>query len=190
MSDRASFVLNQSVLEAAILAELPRLGKDLEINFTSGRAPKGLVASVELTEAQIRQAMTAHARKLVNPTFTHFSLTFAATRGEDGITTNVIASTSPIGPDDKEAPATSRRGSVTVETEVNEAPAPVAAETPAEAVEAAAGTDSPFADEGDVAVADEAVSNPETTTTTAAAPAAGRNRLFADLKRPDNSASE
>jgi hypothetical protein len=101
MTDPVSlpFVLNQPQIDAAIASELPRLLKDLKFDYVSGRAPNGLRASVELTETMIRQAVIAHARKLVNPTFLHFSIEFQPTRGEDGLTASIIASTAPITPE-------------------------------------------------------------------------------------------
>ena len=97
------FDRNESQLNEAVAAAMPNLIADLAISYTSGRPPKGLVATVTVSEAQIREAAIAHAKRLVNPTFRHFSVSFKATRGEDGMTTSIIASTHPIAP--TEAPA-------------------------------------------------------------------------------------
>jgi hypothetical protein len=156
-----SFSLNQAVINTAIAAALPGLLKELQFNYTSGRAPKGLTADVTLTEAMIRKAVENYARRTVAATFSHFAIDFQATRGEDGITANITASSAPIGA-----------------SEVEEAPrasAPVSQE--ATVIE-----EDPF--EEDEAEADAPVM---TTDTTPNAPAVGRSKLFGDLKRPDNS---
>lgn len=100
-----SFSLNQAVLNTAIAAALPSLLKELEFDYVSGRAPKGLQATVTITEPMIRKAVENYARRTVNATFTHFGIEFQATRGEDGIVANITASNAPIQPEETKAPA-------------------------------------------------------------------------------------
>jgi len=198
-----SFSLNQAVLNTAIAAALPSLLKDLEFDYVSGRAPKGLQASVVVTEPMIRKAVEQYARRTVNASFTHFSIEFKATRGDDGIVADITASNAPIQPEEPKAPVARSAAPVAAEpaSEPTADPAPVEAADPApepaaEAVEAEAGEDAQFeTDEtptNDAAVdpapvADEAPAKVEAEAATAApAPTAGRSKLFADLKRPSN----
>ena len=170
MSDKnsMSFTLNQAALNAAIAAELPRLLRELNFEYTSGRAPKGLTADVTVSESMIRQAVIAHARKTVNASFNHFAISFRATRGEDGIITSVTASSAPI----EQAEA------VKAEVVLEPAPAAEQTEAPAEIVPAEA--------EQVEEVAAEASSEEDAVEAGAAAPA--RSKLFAGLTRPNNSA--
>lgn len=203
MSDPTTMVfsLNQMVLDQAIAAELPRLIKDLAIDYTSGRAPKGLIAQVTVNESMIRQAVTAYARKTVNPSFTHFDIQFQATRGEDGITANITASNQPIEADEASAAQTATRVPPrpavtpaailaaevepdevrTDENTVKNGVADVAQDT---------GAAAPFETEATEDAAIEAPANVVEATSdpaaTPAKPAAARSRLFADLKRPSN----
>lgn len=211
MTDPVSlpFVLNEAQINAAIAAELPRLSKDAVIDYVSGRSPNGLRATLSLTEEQIRQAITAHARKLVNPTFLHFAIDFQPTRGEDGLTASIIASTAPIAASASTPAATAAAPTASaataapapVETKAPEpAPEPVKtaeaepAPTPVEEAPAPVATDpEPQAETVTEAEApapvNETVSDPEPATAevdAAPAPAAGRSRLFADLQRPKN----
>lgn len=206
MSDPVSlpFVLNEGQINAAIAAELPRLLKGLNIDYVSGRAPNGLRATVALNEEQIRQAVTGHARKLVNPSFTHFSIEFQPTRGEDGLTASIIASTAPITPEaadpaptpapvkpspekEPEAPVATAPEPETATTGEASAPEPEA-EAAAEAVTADVVADPAQAEaQAETAEAStEAAEEPAAAATEAPAPAAGRSRLFADLQRPQN----
>jgi rubrerythrin len=195
-----SFSLNQTVLNAAIAAELPRLLKDLQFDYTSGRAPKGLTAQVTLTEAMIRQAVTAYARRTVNTTFTHLSIQFQATRGEEGMTANITASTAPIEPE-AEAPVATRATAVSNEPETTTASSE-AAEVEAATMADVITTEAEAEGVADVAQ-DTGVGAPFEADTAATAPADApavavavseapkvRSKLFGDLKRPDNSVSE
>ena len=166
-----SFSLNEKAINTAIAAELPRLLKDLQFNYTSGRAPKGLTADVTLTEAMIRQAVTSYARRTVNASFTHLSIVFQATRGEEGQTANITASTAPIEAEaEVEAPAA-----------VTTAPANAPTEVEAVEVDSSATVEAEASNE--VVPAEEAEQ--------AEAPAAAsRSKLFGNLTRPDNSAAE
>lgn len=202
--DRISmqFSLNQAVLNTAIAAALPSLLKELEFDYVSGRAPKGLQATVTVTEAMIRKAVENYARRTVNASFTHFGIEFQATRGEDGIVANITASNEPIQPDEPKAATTpapaAKPAAVEPKADPVEEPAAVAeqevaVEPEAEVVDEAP-SDAPFdtdeqpADEVQVEVpADEAVA--DKAATAAPAPAAGRSKLFADLKRPSNEPS-
>jgi hypothetical protein len=172
MSDKnsMSFTLNQAALNAAIAAELPRLLRELNFEYTSGRAPKGLTAEVTVSESMIRQAVIAHARKTVNASFNHFAISFRATRGEDGIITSVTASSAPI--EQSEAP----KAEVVLESAV---PAAEETEAPAEVA--------PVQAEQVEEVVAEASSEEEAADAGASAPA--RSKLFAGLTRPNNSAS-
>jgi hypothetical protein len=195
------FSLNQAVLNTAISAALPSLLKELEFDYTSGRAPKGLTAQVTVTEAMIRKAVEQYARRTVNASFTHFGIEFQATRGEDGIVANITASNEPIQPDEPKADAP-RAAKAADPAPVASDPEPAAVTEPevevapaAEAVEAQAGEDAPF--EADEPAADEAVDAPaeeavvsEPASTTTAAPAPTRSKLFATLSRPSNEPTE
>lgn len=165
MSDKnsMSFTLNQAALNAAIAAELPRLLRELNFEYTSGRAPKGLTADVTVSESMIRQAVIAHARKTVNASFNHFAISFRATRGEDGIITSVTASSAPI----------EQTEAAKAEVVLEPAPAEQAEVVPAEAEQVEE-------------VAAEASSEEDAVEAGAAAPA--RSKLFAGLTRPNNSA--
>ena len=160
-----SFSLNQAVINTAIAAALPGLLRELQFNYTSGRAPNGLTADVTVTEAMIRKAVENYARRTVAATFTHFSIDFQATRGEDGITANVTASNAPI------------------EAEADEAPikAPAISEP---AAEAASVKEEGTFEEDDSGNTEAVVLTSDATPN---APAVGRSKLFGDLKRPDNS---
>lgn len=210
-----SFSLNQAVLDQAIAAELPRLLKDLEIDYTSGREPKGLTAQVTLTEAMIRQAVTAYARKTVNASFSHFAIDFRATRGEDGIVANITASNAPIEGEEERPTRARASAAPAAEPEADTASAGETSPQTAEADQASAETD-PAEAVADPAVAEaveeaapesDANDAPENTgaeegtasgegekedgaATAAPAPSAGRSKLFAGLSRPDNSKSE
>lgn len=202
--DRISmqFSLNQAVLNTAIAAALPSLLKELEFDYVSGRAPKGLQATVTVTEAMIRKAVENYARRTVNASFTHFGIEFQATRGEDGIVANITASNEPIQPDEPKAATTpapaAKPAAVEPKADPVEEPAAVAeqevaVEPEAEVVDEAP-SDAPFdtdeqpAEEVEAeAPADEAVA--DKAATAAPAPAAGRSKLFADLKRPSNEPS-
>lgn len=206
--DRISmqFSLNQAVLNTAIAAALPSLLKELEFDYVSGRAPKGLQATVTVTEAMIRKAVENYARRTVNASFTHFGIEFQATRGEDGIVANITASNEPIQPEEPKAALVAQRdaaqasadkaaASAAVEPKAAPVEEPAAvADEPADEVVDEAPSDAPFdtdeqpADEVQVEVpADEAVA--DKAATAAPAPAAGRSKLFADLKRPSNEPS-
>lgn len=176
-----AFSLNQAALNSAIAAALPSILKELEFDYTSGRPPKGLTAQVTVSEAMIRKAVEAYARRTVNAQFTHFGIDFQATRGEDGILANITASTAPITPDE---PKTAQRVS-----QANEAP--VKEEAPAEASSevaqpAAAQNEEPVEAE---AAQPEAEAEEDKGAATEA-PAPSRSKLFGDLKRPSNEASE
>ena len=213
MTDPVSlpFELNQGQLDEAIASAMPSLIADLAVTYVSGRPPKGLNATVTLTEAQIREAVIAHARRLVNPSFRHFSISFKATRGDDGLTTSIIASTHPIAPaptqgaEEVDAPTTTKAAEPTP-APVAEEPTPVASDpvVTAEpeaaevvsdvAVEAAEEEKAPWSEEAtpaEVAPAAEAEAVQADATADASeevkpAPSAGRSRLFADLQRPKN----
>ena len=179
-----AFSLNQAALNSAIAAALPSILKELEFDYTSGRPPKGLTAQVTVSEAMIRKAVEAYARRTVNAQFTHFGIDFQATRGEDGILANITASTAPITPEEPKAAAPRSSQS-------NEAPAaaPAKEEAPAEAsseVEqpAAAQNEEPVEAEAEKPQA-EAVEEKGAATE---APAPSRSKLFGDLKRPSNEA--
>lgn len=176
MSDKTSmsFTLNQAALNAAIAAELPRLLQELDFDYVSGRQPKGLTAQVTVNESMIRQSVLAYARRNVGAQYTHFDIAFKATRGEDGITTTVTASTSTVQAEVEE-----------VEAETPACPMPASVEVTVE--------DS-FEDEGDSAfneeepIADDVSAEADSTEVADAPAPAARSRLFAGLKRPDNSA--
>lgn len=176
------FTLNESQIVAALAAAL--LGVDerkLSVSFTNSRPPKGLSAALSFDENFIREAVIGHARKLVNPTFTHFSVEFIPTRGEDGQTASIIASTHPIAMSNPE------------EAMAVPAAEPVSAKTEATTAEPEA--EAPWEDDGSATSQEAAAEAPSETATTAAAPApAGRARLFADLSRQsikdDNAAAD
>lgn len=207
-----SFSLNQAVLNTAIAAALPSLLKELEFDYVSGRAPKGLQATVTVTEAMIRKAVENYARRTVNATFTHFGIEFQATRGEDGIVANITASNAPIQPEEPKAPApASAKPAAEAPKAVAPAPEPEVTEAvepeaevqtePAEVeeVEADAPADAPFDTDEQTApeveaeapaeVAPATEDKAEAAATPAPAPAA-RLKLFADLQRPSNKPTE
>lgn len=176
-----AFSLNQAALNSAIAAALPSILKELEFDYTSGRPPKGLTAQVTVSEAMIRKAVEAYARRTVNAQFTHFGIDFQATRGEDGILANITASTAPITP---EEPKNASRVS-----QANEAPAKEEASD-----EAPVQDDQPTAAQNEEPVEAEA-EQPEAEAeedkgAATEAPAPSRSKLFGDLKRPSNEASE
>ena len=179
MSDNnsMSFTLNQAALNAAIAAELPRLIRELNFDYVSGRQPKGLTAQVTVNESMIRQSVLAYARRNVNAHYTHFDIAFKATRGEEGITTTVTASNSPR---EVEAPVCSMPTQAEAIIEAEEV---IAVE-----VEPTADTDV-FAEEAeaDAVQSDDATSYVNNTVIAPASPPAARSKLFAGLKRPDNS---
>lgn len=174
MSDNTSmsFTLNQAALNAAIAAELPRLLRELNFSYVSGRQPKGLTAQVTLTESMIRQSVLAYARQNVSTHYNQFDIAFRATRGEDGITTTVVAS-SPLyeAEAEVEAPACSIPAQVEVVIEAEEIVAVDVQET----------ADIDFPVESEEAPAEDSIS--------VAPMAPARSKLFAGLKRPDNSIS-
>lgn len=170
-----AFSLNQAALNSAIAAALPSILKELEFDYTSGRPPKGLTAQVTVSEPMIRKAVEAYARRTVNAQFTHFGIDFQATRGEDGILANITASTAPITPDE---PKNASRVS-----QANEAPAEASSEV---AQPAAAQNEEPVEAE---AAQPEAEAEEDKGAATEA-PAPSRSKLFGDLKRPSNEASE
>lgn len=170
-----AFSLNQAALNSAIAAALPSILKELEFDYTSGRPPKGLTAQVTVSEPMIRKAVEAYARRTVNAQFTHFGIDFQATRGEDGILANITASTAPITP---EEPKNASRVS-----QANEAPAEASSEV---AQPAAAQNEEPVEAE---AAQPEAEAEEDKGAATEA-PAPSRSKLFGDLKRPSNEASE
>lgn len=175
---QVSFSLNQAALNTAIAAALPSLLKDLEFDYVSGRPPKGLQASVIVNEAMIREAVERYARRTVAATFTHFSVEFKATRGEDGIVADVTASNEPIKPEEDKASApVAARPTPTSPVVYDPEPA---TEAPAEADE-----DAPFEDGTEETVSEEAWAT-VTTEAPATAPAPVRSKLFGDLKRPNN----
>lgn len=185
------FVMNQAQIDAAILQELPRLLKNLTLGYTNGRQPKGLSAAVNIDETSIRAAVLAHARRLVNPMFTHFSVDFVATRGEDGITANIIASNVEITPDVIAEKGPTTKASDLPDPAIESASAPAAVEPEPDTATEGTATDAPF--EGGVTndSPSELEAAPAPAEVTAApAPAAGRSRLFADLKRPSNEPAE
>lgn len=106
------FEMNQGQLTEAIASAMPGLIADLAMKFTNGR--ESLTAQVVVSEEQIRQAVTEHAKRLVNPQFRYFDISFKATRGEDGMTTSILASTHPIA--QSEAPATTTATAAPAET--------------------------------------------------------------------------
>lgn len=175
-----SFSLNQATLNNAIASALPSLLKELEFDYVSGRAPKGLQATATVTEPMIRKAVEQYARRTVNASFNHIGISFQATRGEDGIIANITASNAPIEPED-EAPARAAAQ-----------PAAEPASEPTDAVE-----DAPFAEDEtntDVevtaeATASEVAADEGDASAATPAPAATRSKLFAGLARPDNSAA-
>ena len=198
------FSLNQTALNAAIAAELPHLLKELEFDYTSGREPKGLTADVTVTEAMIRKAVTGYARRNVSANFTHFNIEFKATRGDDGIIATVTASDQPFAEDggaaapakaqprtkaaEEPTPASEAAAKDTVTTaEVvteraeGEGVADVATDTGAAAPFEA---DSGSTNEAEAPTEEAAVEKAEAATE---APAQARSKLFANLKRPDNS---
>lgn len=163
------FTLNEPQIVAAVVAAL--MGVDerkLSVSFTNSRPPKGLSAALSVDENFIREAVIGHARKLVNPTFTHFSVEFVHTRGEDGQTASIIASTHPIAPSEPEAVTTTAKAN----------PTPEAAETETTSTKEEAAGDPPF-DTEDSKPEAEADEEPSA----APAPATGRSRLFAELSR-------
>lgn len=190
MTDPVSmpFEMNQSQLDAAVLAYLPRQASHLTVDYTNGRAPRGLSAAVNLTEEQIREAVIQHAKSLVNPIFKHFSISFKATRGEDGMTTSIIASTHPIAPETPaEAPASRPAPSPVVHEEAPVEPTPAAepvqeTETVEDAAEEA--VKAPW--DGDEAPAAAEPAPTETVAEERPAPTPGRSKLFGDLQRPTN----
>lgn len=199
MTDPVSmpFEMNQSQLDAAVLAYLPRQASHLTVDYTNGRAPRGLSAAVNLTEEQIREAVIQHAKSLVNPIFKHFSISFKATRGEDGMTTSIIASTHPIAPETPtDAPASRPAPSPVVHEEAPVEPTPAAesvqkTETVEEAADEAdkAPWDGDEAPETTGAEEAPAAAEPAPTETVAEerpAPTPGRSKLFGDLQRPTN----
>lgn len=208
--DRISmqFSLNQAVLNTAIAAALPSLLKELEFDYVSGRAPKGLQATVTVTEAMIRKAVENYARRTVNASFTHFGIEFQATRGEDGIVANITASNEPIQPEEPKAASTTpaptaKPAAVEPKADPVEEPAAVAeqevaVEPEAEVVDEAP-SDAPFdtdeqpAEEVEAEAPAEVVTATEDKAEAAATPApapAARSKLFADLQRPSNKPTE
>lgn len=176
MSDNSSlsFTLNQAALNAAIAAELPRLLRELDFDYVSGRQPKGLTAQVTVTESLIREAVLAYARRNVSAHYTHFDIVFKATRGEDGITTTVIAS-SPLYEAEAEAEVEAPACCIPAQVEA----VIVAEEAIVIATEEAADIDFPA--ESEEAPAEDSIC--------VAPMAPTRSKLFAGLKRPDNSIS-
>lgn len=176
MSDNSSlsFTLNQAALNAAIAAELPRLLRELDFDYVSGRQPKGLTAQVTVTESLIRQAVLAYARRNVSAHYTHFDIVFKATRGEDGITTTVVASN----------PFYEAAAEAEVKAPACPIPAQVEAVIEAEEIVVVAiqeGADIGFPAESEEVPAEDSIS--------VAPMAPARTKLFAGLKRPDNSIS-
>lgn len=216
MTDKTtmSFTLNQAALNAAIGAELPRFLRELDFDYTSGREPKGLTAQVTVPEAMIRQAVTAYARKNVAANFNHFGITFKATRGEDGIVATVVASNAPIEEEAPSEPAKAAPRSAPVETKTAEEPTPSTEQAEADAIATAEAVVSEDEAKGVADIAqdtgaaapmdteqseDAPVDAPADAPAEAAAvekadgateaPAPARSKLFAGLKRPDNSAT-
>lgn len=198
------FVLNQAQIDAAIAKELLKPSRTgLKIDYTSGRPPRGLTGAITVSEELIRRAVIAHARMLVNPMFTHFSVDFVATRGDDGITANIIASDAELTPEEPAATPVARpraaiaaqavaaAAQVAEEAEAVQAPveetddAPTDTDKVEDTVETA-----PWEGEED----SQPVEDINTTTTGAEegeAPApAPRARLFANLTRPSNEPAE
>lgn len=205
MTDPVSlpFEMNQQQLTAAIVGYLPKVADQLSVDFTNGRAPRGLTAAVGLTEDQIREAVIEHAKRQVNPSFRHFSISFKATRGDDGLTTSIIASTHPIAPESPaEAPvaAAVAQPAKAAEAPVDPAPTPAAEapvadkgdpeaeKAPWEDTAASAEVDTPETTGAEEATASEAVATDtaEAAPAEAPAPATGRSKLFGDLTRPQN----
>lgn len=181
------FTLNQAQIDAAIAKELPALLEGNKIDYTHGRPPRGLTGTVIISEDSIRNAVIAHARKLVNPMFKHFSVDFTATRGEDGMTANIIASTHAFEP---EAPSAPR-------TPASPAARPQAAASAAAAVEVSQDEsqtlsedeEAPFeGGEDDTAVTGTAEPEQEEGAEQAEKPV--RSRLFGNLARPTNAPAE
>lgn len=184
------FTLNEPQIVAAVVSAL--MGVDerkLSVSFTNSRPPKGLSAALTVDENFIREAVIGHARKLVNPTFTHFSVEFVHTRGEDGQTASIIASTHPIAPSEPEAVAKA-------DPAVAQSPASEAASQEVNEERLTNGqTEAPWEDDGkatslEATASTEAEADKEpsaeteaATTTAAPAPATGRSRLFAELSR-------
>lgn len=188
-----AFSLNQAALNNAIAAALPSLLKELEFDYTSGRPPKGLTAQVTISESMIRKAVESYARRTVNAQFTHFGIEFQATRGEDGILANITASTAPIAPEEpKAAQASTSAKQSEAQAEVSQAT--VSAEEAQGSVGEAEASVNEAAEQTEVqpeAASTEAeveASKGEDAATEAPAPA--RSKLFGDLKRPSNEASE
>lgn len=173
-----SFSLNQAAINTAIAAALPALLKELEFDYVSGRAPKGLQASVTVTEPMIRKALERYARSTVNSQFTHFGIEFQATRGEDGIIANITASTAPIQPSEDEPKAEAPKAQAAAEQ-----PSTEEVSQEAEHVEA---TTEEVRDEDPVTDAGEQAEVSQETKADTAAPAPARSKLFGDLKRPNN----
>ncbi len=178
MTDKTSmsFTLNQAALNAAIAAELPRLLRELDFDYVSGRQPKGLTAQVTVNESMIRQAVLAYARQNVSGQYNHFDIAFKATRGENGITVFVTASETGIqAQTEAEAPACA----MPVVAEVEAKPTP--------AVEAEVVI--PLDDEPDISPTDGDVADTEEEeeAPVSSEPAVRRTKLFAGLTRPDNS---
>ena len=172
-----TFSLNQAALNTAISAALPALLKELEFTYTSGRAPKGLTADVTISEAMIRKAVETYARRTVNSSFNHFSIEFQATRGEDGVIANITASSAPITSEEPKArPAAAQAAAVEVE-------APAEDEAQAEVAQAVVSVDEAEGVDVDAAGDDEGDAP-------SVAPTAARSKLFSDMKRPSNEASE
>lgn len=207
-----SFELNQKQLDAAIAAAMPGLISNLEINYTSGRAPKGVTADVTLSQDLIREAVIVHTKKLVNASFSHFSVSFRATRGEDGLITTITASSDPIAEQEEDetstpvatstsatedaaqaareaseaAHAAAYASSVTEATpEASEAPFEQAAEATTEELAAVAPVEEVVAT-ADATTTEANTAVAEAGTTEEAPKAAGRSRLFGDLSRPSN----
>jgi hypothetical protein len=186
------FTLNEPQIVAAVVAAL--MGVDerkLSVSFTNSRPPKGLSAALSVDENFIREAVIGHARKLVNPTFTHFSVDFVHTRGEDGQTASIIASTHPIARSEPEQPTTTAKAGPTPEVPAEE---PASQEATAPLADAGEGaTEAPWEDDGKATSAEAttsteadeaATADSEAAVNTAApAPATGRSRLFAELSR-------
>lgn len=199
MSDQKtmSFELNQKQLDAAIAAALPGLIAGLEITYTSGRAPKGVTADVTLSQDMIREAVIVHTKKLVNASFSHFSVSFRATRGEDGLITTITASSDPIIAEQEEEVSASTQ--VRPTSEATKETTTVAQKT----VEEVVTEEAPFEADNTAETASEApVEEAVTADVTVEEPAtveavsgdvqeeapkpAQRTKLFGDLSRPEN----
>lgn len=192
------FVLNQAQIDAAVANELLKPSKDgLNIDYTSGRPPRGLTGAITISEDMIRRAVIAHARKLVNPMFTHFSVEFVATRGDDGLTANIIASNMELAPEEPVPAAVTARPS---RAAIATAPAETMEEDNGteevnEDASSGEGANPPWEDDGtgesQDAVVEQVVQDEPADEAEAPKPApAARARLFADLKRPSNETAE